>query len=203
MKENNIVEAIRAYDRALELTDDAPAAHAGGILLRRANAYAAMAAKQRESLSEMVQSMAESIPNESTLKTVYALAKRETTLSIPLFRRIQANSLSQAAQMRRIECANGLYQHALLKALEDALGATKVLPKYGTAWKSVAAVLSDLWRLDESLDCYQRAMALSPNLREELDRAIVGVQVRKNLLKDSATWDWPEEALRLALNVKG
>jgi len=47
-----------------------------------------------------------------------------------------------------------------MKALDDALGATRALPGYAPAYERAGSILSDLWRLDESRDCYQRALEL-------------------------------------------
>jgi len=198
LEDAKINEAIESYNRALELRVPS---QEGVILFMRAAAHAALAASQRLILQEMVKDLGEMVPTRPTLRTMYALAARESSLTTALLRRILNDSKTQEQQMRRIQYWHGLYQHALMKALEDALGATELLPAYAPAWERAGSILSDLWRLEESVEFYQRAMELDPLLL--LEDTLDQVRVRQKLIVDAALIASSEDKLRLGLDVKG
>ncbi|CAN1488147.1 Spy Predicted O-linked N-acetylglucosamine transferase, SPINDLY family [Burkholderiaceae bacterium] len=62
----------------------------------------------------------------------------------------------------------GVVLHHELKHFEDAIRhhdqAIKIKPSYAEAWSNKAATLNDVNRYDEALLCYNKALALKPNL---------------------------------------
>ena len=106
--------------------------------------------------------------------------------------------------MRKIQFRHGLYQYALLRATQDSLQATEILPSYSTSWLRAGDLLSQLWKLKESRQYYEKALALDPSLTKTLEPILGNLKRRQLLLEQAkANKDWPEDSLRLALDVAG
>ena len=198
LEANKAALAIDAYSRALELKVPS---QDGVVLFMRAAAHVAMAATQRDVLLGILSELKSMVPTKSNMRSMYALAAHEPGLTTAILRKIRQDTRQQEKQLSRIQLWHGLYQHAMLKALEDALKATVLLPKYAPAWERAGSILSDLWRLEESLECYEKAQLLDPSL--ELEPAFECIRKRQDLVSNAKSLGWPEEPLRLALDAKG
>ncbi|KAL7573743.1 hypothetical protein ACA910_007778 [Epithemia clementina (nom. ined.)] len=190
--------AIEAYNRALELE---VSSQDGVILFMRAAAHAALAATHRDVLQGMLNELKVMVPSKPTMRGMYALAAHEAGLTNAILRKIRHDTRRQEKQLSRIQFRHGLFQHAMLMALEDAQKATVLLPNYAPAWERAGSILSDLWRLDESLECYQKAQQLDSSLK--LKPAFDRIRKRQKLVTDAKSYEWAEEPLRLALDAKG
>ena len=61
-----------------------------------------------------------------------------------------------------------------------------------------------LWKLKESQQYYEKALSLDENLQDTLVPILQGLKRRQDLLDQArATREWPEDSLRLALDVAG
>ena len=190
--------AIEAYNRALEL---GVPSQDGVILFMRAAAHAALAVTQRGVLLDMLSELKSMVPPKSSLRVLYDLAAHESSFTHAIFRKIRHDTQKQEEQWGRIQFWHGLYQHSMLKALEDALKATQLLPTYAPAWERAGSILSDLWRLEASLECYEKAKQLDPSL--DFEPAFDCIRMRQQLVADATLLGWADEPLRLALDAKG
>mmetsp|Transcript_35201 Transcript_35201/g.85213 ORF Transcript_35201/g.85213 Transcript_35201/m.85213 type:complete len:540 (+) Transcript_35201:285-1904(+) len=144
-----------------------------------------------------------------------------SSLSIALLGKLSDNGAVQKRELRKIRYLHGLYQNSLLQAVQDSLKATEILPTYSTAWLRSAQLLSDLWKLNESRQYYEKAMTLddnrsnnnnnneNDNTDDNDDRMIMG-SILKDLDEQQAVLDWarkvdgwPEDSVRLALDLSG
>ena len=171
----------------------------GMILLMRATAFLRRAAKHQQELKEIVQDLIETVPSVETLQTLYSTSKTTPILANAVFRKVLQDTDLQEELFRKTQYRHGLYQYALLQAAQDALRATQLLPIYATSWLRAGEILSELWKLKESAQYYERAMALDPSLslRPIIDR----LKVRQELLDNAKVYGWSEDTLRLALDV--
>ena len=65
-------------------------------------------------------------------------------------------------------------------------------------------MLSELWKLKESQQYYEKALSLDKSLEDTLVPILQGLKRRQELLDHAkATREWPEDSLRLALDVAG
>ena len=61
-----------------------------------------------------------------------------------------------------------------------------------------------LWKLKESQQYYEKALSLDENLQDTLVPILQSLKRRQDLLDQArATQEWPEDSLRLALDVAG
>jgi tetratricopeptide (TPR) repeat protein len=171
------------------------------LLLLRAGAHLKRASSHKEQLKLTVQDLVKTIPDPSTLRAVYEEAADQPGLALALFRAVLEKTSAQTSQFRKTQHRHGLYQHSLLMASQDALEATSLLPHYGTAFFRTGEILSELWRLRESLQYYERAVALDPSLGPKVRSVTDRLQRREELLDGARSYGWTDNALRLALDV--
>ena len=140
-----------------------------------------------------------------------------SSLSIALLKKLSDNGTVQKRHLRKIRYLHGLYQNSLLQAVQDSLKATEILPTYSTAWLRSAQLLSDLWKLNESRQYYEKAMTLDDNRNkndsdktDDSDDGMVMQSIYKDLDEQQALLDWarnvdgwPEDSVRLALDLSG
>ena len=199
LEENRVGLAIEEYRRALELNVDS---QRGILLLQRATAYLRRASQHRDSLQRIVNDLAKTVPDPGTLRAVYEeAASGPRVLALSLFRSVLERTSAQTSRFRKTQYRHGLYQHALLKASQDALEATSLLPNYGTAFYRTGEILSELWKVKESLQYYDRAVALDPTLAPKVRSVTDRLQRRDELLESARAYGWTDNALRLALDV--
>jgi tetratricopeptide (TPR) repeat protein len=190
--------AIDAYDNAIETE---VSQQEGIVLLMRATAYLQRAAGHKQDLKEIVNELIDMVPSTSTLQLVYEEALRHPPLANAIFRKVLVDTDRQGKQFRKTQYRHGLYQYALLQAAQDALRATQLLPSYAQSWIRAAEILSELWKLKESVQYYERAIELDPSLSETLRPVINRLRKRQDLLDTARAYGWSEDTLRLALDV--
>jgi len=123
---------------------------------------------------------------------------------LSMLRKLQRNGMFRDAQLRKLQYRHGLYQMSLLQAARDSLKATEVLPNYSTAWLRAAEILSDLWKIKESKQYYEKALSVDASLKESLVSVLSELEERQELLKRArASKDLSEDSLQLALDIAG
>jgi len=169
----------------------------------RAAAYLKRAAGHKEQLKIIVNELIRMVPESSTLQTVYEEAAQQPILASSIFRQILEKTATQKAHFRKTQYRHGLYQYALLKASQDALRATQVMPQYGIGFFRTGEILAELWKLKESMQYYERAMSLDPTLSSKVPPLVERLRRREELLESARAYGWTDNALRLALDVSG
>ena len=169
----------------------------------RANAFLQRAARHREKLQTCVDELTAMVPSAATLQALYTVAQDEPVLTTAILRRVLQDTAKQERQFRRTQYRHGLYQYALLQAAQDSLRATELLPSNAATWQRAAFCLSELWKLQESTQYYERAMELDDSVvtRTTLYPIIDQLRRRKELLDNARAYGWSEDTLRLALDV--
>lgn len=205
MEAGKVNLAIDAYNKAIEKCI-VGSKQEGVILLQRASAYSKQAQSHQEALQEIVQDWR--LPDRKDIQFLLSEAlvggPERTGLACSILNKLQGDGKRQQAELRKIQYRHGLYQYALLHATQDALRATELLPSYSVSWLRAGELLSQLWKLKESKQYYDKALSLDPNLASSLESAFGDLKRRQYLLEQAkASKDWPEDSLRLALDVAG
>jgi tetratricopeptide (TPR) repeat protein len=169
----------------------------------RASAFLQRAAGHKDKLKESVGELVKLIPDSSNLVNAFDEAKSQPVLASSIFRRILEESGQRESQFRRTQYRHGLYQYALLAAAQDALKATELLPNYALSWLKAGEILSELWKLEESTQYFERAMELDPSLVDVVTPVIKRLRKRQQLLKNARGYGWSDSTLRLALDATG
>lgn len=126
----------------------------------------------------------------------------QTAVRLSVLRKLQTNGSLRKAQLRKIQYRHGLYQTSLLQATRDSLRATEVLPSYPTAWLRAGELLSDLWKIKESKQYYEKALSIDESLEESLSPFLKELEARQELVdRTRDNKEWPEDSLQLALDV--
>lgn len=198
LEANKIDLAIDAYDQALATGVEQ---QQGIVFLMRAVAYMQRAAAHRRTLKESVSELSDMVPDSTVLQTMYQEAAQQPELANPIFRRVLQDTALQETQFRQTQYRHGLYQYALLQAAQDSLRATQLLPTYAESWRRAGEILSELWKLRESAQYYERAIELDDSLAESLRPIIDRLETRQELLDNARAYGWSEDTLRLALDV--
>jgi tetratricopeptide (TPR) repeat protein len=192
--------ALGAYNKALAT---GYTKQEGIILLLRATAHLKQAEVHKVELETTVDELADMVPNSETVKAVLFEAIGNAALARSVLPKMLQQGKSQEAQFRKTQYRHGLYQYALLHAAQDALRATELLESYPTSWLRAGEILAELWKLDESRQYYERAMALDPSLQGSLEPVMDRLAKRQELVEKARANGWPEDTLRLALDVAG
>lgn len=222
--------AIEAYTKALSQRTGSK--QEGVILLLRASAFLQQAQLHKQLLTGIVQDWnIPGFRDQQAL--LLQVVKGGPGLAISVLKKIQNDGTRQKATLRQIQYRHGLYQYALLHAAQDSLRATEILPNYSRSFLRAGEVLSEvsrtyknrlnsylcqvsvmsrclfscvvqLWKLKESQQYYEKALSLDENLQDTLGPILAGLKRRQDLLDQArATREWPEDSLRLALDVAG
>lgn len=126
------------------------------------------------------------------------------SIGLSVLTKLQRNGSIRKAQLRKIQYRHGLYQNSLLQATQDSLRATEILPDYSTSWLKAAKVLGKLWKIQESRQYYEKAVSMDESLADSLAPTLQRLEQRQRLLDTArATKEWPEDSVRLALDVAG
>lgn len=200
MEEGKIALAIDAYDKALAC---GVPMQEGPIRIMRASAFSQSAAGHKQKLKETLTSLTEIVPESATLETALRELESRPAMLNSLLRRIQQVSDQQRSLHRRTQYYHGMYQFALLAATQDALAATERLPTYAGAWLKAGETLSDLWKLKESTQHYERALELDPSLATKITPIIERLGKQQEFLESARGYGSSEGALRLALDATG
>ena len=143
-----------------------------------------------------------------------------TVIRLSILQKLQTNGTDiQKGQLRRIQYRHGLYQTSLLQATKDSLRSTELLPEYTSSWILAGELLSDLWKIKESRQYYEKAISLvaagtSPTndvndenylLKESIMTLLDGLGTRQDLLDQQARANkkWSKDSIRLALDIAG
>jgi hypothetical protein len=146
-----------------------------------------------------------------------------TVIRLSILQKLQTNGTDiQKGQLRRIQYRHGLYQTSLLQATKDSLRSTELLPEYTSSWILAGELLSDLWKIKESRQYYEKAMSLvvatatttatTTNvddenylLKESIMTLLDGLGTRQDLLDQQARANkkWSKDSVRLALDIAG
>lgn len=190
--------AIEAYDNALEIDYGE---QEGTVLMMRASAYLQRAAGHKTILKKLVFEHTKKVPDTSKLYTLYEETGANPILAPTIFQKIESYTRMQESTFRGIKYRHGLYQFAVLHAVQDSLRATQLVPQSERSWLAAADSLSELWKLPESIQYYKRAADLDPGLEAKILPQIERLQNRQQLLDNARTYAWSEDMLRLALDV--
>ena len=211
-------KAVAAYNEALSILTDMKNSttataiglltqqqqqQQGILLLMRATAYLQRAESHKTKLKVTVKELMTMVPDASQLKNLYEQTNASVSLSNAIFRRVLYDAAHQENSFRRTQYWHGLYQYALLQAAQDALQATQLLPHYSRGWARAGEILSELWKLSESAQYYQKAVQCDPSLQPTLATVIDRLRKRQELLESARAYGWSEDTLRLALDVAG
>ena len=143
-----------------------------------------------------------------------------TVIRLSILQKLQTNGTDiQKGQLRRIQYRHGLYQTSLLQATKDSLRSTELLPEYASSWILAGELLSDLWKIKESRQYYEKAISLvaagtTPTndvndenylLKESIMTLLDGLGTRQDLLDQQARANkkWSKDSIRLALDIAG
>lgn len=128
----------------------------------------------------------------------------QTAVRLSVLSKLQTDGSLRKAQLRKIKYRHGLYQTSLLHATRDSLRATEVLPSYSTAWISAGELLSDLWKIKESKQYYEKALSIDESLKGKISEVLEGLEARQELVDRARdNKEWPEDSLQLALDIVG
>ena len=128
----------------------------------------------------------------------------QTAVRLSVLRKLRTNGILRKAQLRKIQYRHGLYQTSLLQATRDSLRATEVLPSYPTAWLRAGELLSDLWKIKESQQYYEKALSIDETLEENISSVLKELEARQELVDRARDKkEWPEDSLQLALDIAG
>ena len=198
LEANELSQAIDAYDNALACDW---ADQKGTILLMRATAHLRRASGHKELLSAQVQELSDNVPEIDSLMILYQQAVANPSLAANVLQKIANDSQVLEAVFARTKYRHGLYQFALLHAAQDALQATRLLPNNCKSWLRAGEILSELWKLNESLGYYELALQVDPDLKSTVLPIMDGLQKRKELYDAARAYGWSEDTLRFALDV--
>jgi len=185
----------------LEANEEQQRQQEGILLLMRATAYLQRASSHKSELKGIVKELMRIVPDAAKLKNLYEQVP--PSLSHSMFRRVLSDTAQQEESFRRTQYWHGLYQYALLQAAQDALQATQLLPEYSRGWARAGEILSELWKLGESMQYYEKAAQCDPSLQPQLKPVIDRLRKRQDLLESARAYGWSEDTLRLALDVAG
>jgi tetratricopeptide (TPR) repeat protein len=196
--------AIDAYNKAA-LATGMVERQEGIVLLLRASAYLCQAETHKLELQKAVDELTDMVPESENVKALMLATKHNTPplLVNSILTKVLNDGKRQEVQFRQTQFRHGLYQYALLHAAQDSLRATELLSSYPTSWLRAGEILSGLWKLKESTQYYERAIALDSSLEAGLAPVIERLKKRQDLLERARAYGWPEDTLRLALDVAG
>lgn len=176
LDKKEIGEAIKCYDKAMATgwTDQE-----GVVLVMRATAYLQRAYSHRRALTSMVARVTKGMPSTEDLEDIYRqTAPSNPSMVLMLFDRLgrycaEKETLYQATKFRY-----GLYSFSLLRAFDDALRATQLLPNYSKCWMRAGDVLVELRDLSVAANFYDVALDLDPLLAPGLGPTIARLRER-------------------------
>ena len=174
------------------------------VLLLRSTAYLRRAFGHQAELRAVVAEMADLVPDPGALRALYGEVARCHPATFPaVARRVERDGRAQERQSRRIRYRHSLYEYSLLNAARDALRATSLLPGSAGAWVRAGDALAELRKLRESARYYERAMELDGSLADRLVPVVERLRTSQLALDAARDEGWPDDAMRLALDVTG
>eukprot|EP00546_Thalassionema_frauenfeldii_P008678 CAMPEP_0178928988 /NCGR_PEP_ID=MMETSP0786-20121207/20274_1 /TAXON_ID=186022 /ORGANISM="Thalassionema frauenfeldii, Strain CCMP 1798" /LENGTH=342 /DNA_ID=CAMNT_0020605043 /DNA_START=91 /DNA_END=1115 /DNA_ORIENTATION=+ len=198
LEKEEIDLAIEAYDSALAINCSE---QEGTILMNRAHAYLKRAASHKVELKKLVLKLTRSVVDTKKLNTLYEEARENPFLAPSIFQKVESYTQTLETNFRGVKYRHGLYQFAVLHAVQDALRATQLVPGSDRSWLAAADCLSEFWKLPESIQYYKRAAALNSSKEDKIRAEISRLQNRQQLLDTANSYGWSQDMLRLALDV--
>jgi len=222
LRNGDVDRAIDCYDKALELGDREQEGvllvMRGTALLQRAYAYR----MRHKDISMFVQ---EILPSTEVVRTMFdALAPLSPMLrartSIDLLNRMSSiyKNLDTSPKWADLKsrwpevkegnlCNSGeelidrasfswsLYEHALMRAVQDLLTATIVLPGFAQSWRRCGDALGELRLYPTAIEYYEVALRLDQSLAEQLIPTIERMKVLDRLIQNAAVKGYTSEAI--------
>ena len=200
LERNEVAQAIACYDRAINTgyTDQE-----GVVLLMRSTAYLKRSFQHQAELRKVVEELEVMVPRPENLQALFATAKQSPILARALHEKIVKDCRLHEKHFRQIKFYHSLYEYALLHAAQDSLRATQLLPHYGKSWVRAGDALAELRKLREAARYYERAMEIDDGLVESLMPVVERLRASQQFLDEARAMGWPEDTLRLALDVSG
>ena len=93
-----------------------------------------------------------------------------------------------------------LHEHSLLRALQDLLTATLLLPGFAQAWRRAGDALGELRQFHSAIEYYEVAIRLEPSLMDSLLPAIERMRVLERLVDSAESKGWTAEAIWMLLD---
>lgn len=88
-----------------------------------------------------------------------------------------------------------LYEHSLLRALQDLLTATVLLPGFAQAWRRAADALSEFRLFHSAVEYYEVALQLDTTLSELLLPTIERTKMLDRLVTNAESQGWSTDAI--------
>ncbi|CAM9173191.1 unnamed protein product [Choristocarpus tenellus] len=163
---NEVGEAIEYYDKAIAT---GYSDQEGVLLVMRATAFLQRAYSHRRILNTLLERISRDVPSAAADRTVSNCWKA----SGPAARYVLLDMYAQYCQSRgslyqKTKFRYGLYEFALLRACEDALRATQLLPNYPKCWLRAGDALGELCKYKEASGYYQVALDLDESMASVL-----------------------------------
>ena len=200
LERNEITAAIECYGKAIAT---GYSEQEGVVLLMRSTAYLKRSFQHQAELRRAVEELEVLVPAPEALQSLFATAKAHPALANALHSRVVADSRRQERQFRRINYWHSLYEYALLHAAQDSLRATQLLPHYSRTWLRAGDALAELRKLREAARYYERAMEIDEGLVVSLMPVVERLRSSQQFLDEARALGWPEDTLRLSLDVAG
>jgi len=198
LERNEVADAIDCYDRAIATGH---ADQEGVVLLMRSTAYLKRSFQHQDELRKVVEELDVLVPRPEGLQAAFGTARSNPTLARALQSKVVADCRRQERQFRQIQFRHSLYEYALLHAAQDSLRATQLLPHYSKTWLRAGDALAELRKLREAARYYERAMEMDQGLVESLMPVVERLRSSQQFLDEARALGWPEDTLRLALDV--
>ena len=200
LERNEVTQAIACYDKAIGTgyTDQE-----GVVLLMRSTAYLKRSFQHQAELRKVVEELEVMVPRPENLQALFVTAKQNPMLARALHEKVVRDSRLQEKKFRALKFRHSLYEFALLHAAQESLRATQLLPHYSKAWVRAGDALAELRKLREAARYYERAMETDDGLVESLMPVVERLRASQQFLDEARAMGWPEDTLRLALDVSG
>lgn len=91
--------------------------------------------------------------------------------------------------------ALSLYEHALMRALQDLLTATIVLPGFAQAWRRAGDALSEYRHFSSAIEYYEVALKLDDSMADVLLPIIERLRLTEKFAFKAQERGWPIEAV--------
>ena len=200
LERNEIAAAIECYGQAIAT---GYTEQEGVVLLMRSTAYLKRSFQHQAELRRAVEELDVLVPAPEALQSLFATAQQHPSLAHALHARVVSDTRRQERQYRRISYWHSLYEYALLHAAQDSLRATQLLPHYSRTWLRAGDALAELRKLREAARYYERAMEIDEALVVSLMPVVERLRSSQQFLDEARELGWPEDTLRLSLDVAG
>ena len=200
LERDEVSAAIECYGRALAT---GYTEQEGVVLLMRSTAYLKRSFQHQAALRGAVEELDVLVPAPEALQSLFATAQSHPSLASALHARVVSDTRRQERQYRRVSYWHSLYEYALLHAAQDSLRATQLLPHSSRTWLRAGDALAELRKLREAARYYERAMEIDDGLVVSLMPVVERLRSRQQFLDEARELGWPEDTLRLSLDVAG